>query len=283
MQMAFDIFGDSLYEVKAPDRNTQPTDMTLSAFLASPYWRAVPDPKARPEHKGMYVMIQPNGEPWQGGWIGKFKNEETAKRSFHRDRIFYAILWGKQDIDDMILKDYADLKRAQDAVHEMMKQIHVGDPYVRVRMADEEKFFHLLDFPLYSRVEARGFVKDHGLECRSFFPSKSDTIFGPVEISAIALSRFLSDYLPEGHRPHLLIPEYYELTRSPGKYVQFRVPVEFDLQGEAIGYQLYEGISVYPLGGTVPRIEYTVDGDTKHWWLYPSQLTAIIENRAGRA
>ncbi|MFM9280938.1 hypothetical protein [Paenibacillus jiagnxiensis] len=217
MQMTFDILGDSLCEVKTPDENTLPTDMTLSAFLTSPYWRAVQDPKARPEHKGMYVMIQPNGEQWMGGWIGKFKDEETAKRSFHRDRVFYTILWGKQDIDDLILKDYPELKRAKDAIHEMMKQVHVGDPYVRVQTPNGAKYFHLLDFPLYCRVGARGFVKDHGLEYRSFIPLMNDTIFGPVEISAIALGRLFRKYLPEGHRPHLLIPEYHELTIFTGK------------------------------------------------------------------
>lgn len=279
MQLAFDLFDDALEITEVPSKSLKPYEMTLAAFLASPDWVAYPDPRATGESKGMYCLRQPDGSKWPGGWIGKFKDEKSAKIQFHRDQVFYTILWGRDDIDPKVLFQYPHFKKAQEAVHQYLSWIEFdlrGD-YIRVNLPSVSRWFHILDFPLYSRVSTRGFVKDHGLNEFEMDLTKTDSMFNQVEVASIALMRFLSKFIDESHRPHFLIPNYDHLTSGiEGIEVEFRIPI--DLADGKPHFKKHVGRTVHCFFGDTPRIEYEEDGERKYWNLYPSQLLAIKED-----
>ncbi|MGY3386857.1 hypothetical protein ACVWZB_004811 [Paenibacillus polymyxa] len=282
MQQTFDLFGDML-DISAPPENIHhPVEMTLTQFLNCPEWLPVIDEKAKDEHKGMYKMKQPDGKWWEGGWIGKFRTPEAAKRDFHNQRVRYAIFGGQEILSDTVLKDYPQYKLAQDAILDMEKRIEfLNGPVVRVNTIHGPRFFHAYDFPLYGRVEKRGFVRDHKLdEGIPTYIDKGDTLFSPNEIACIGLSRKMSFIMSTAYRPHYSIREYNNLSYKTGLNIRFRLREWVHYEGE--GYvrpHFKEGITVYNAGGFLPLVEYADDqGNVKRQTVYPSELLGFYDD-----
>ncbi|PAD73072.1 hypothetical protein [Paenibacillus campinasensis] len=276
MQIEFDIFADSLQTPELPAKDKQPHEMTLAQFLASPDWVAYPDPKPTGKSMGMYLMKQPDGTDWMGGWIGKFKDQRKAKMEFHYSQVFRTVHWGKDDVDPKVLSQYPKLAKAQEAVHQYLSwiQFDMRGDYIEVGLPSGTRFFHILDFPLYCRVSVRGFVKNHGLDHFPLELENLESIFNQVEVAAIAIERFVSKFLNAGHRPRFLIPEYMSLTNgTTGDEVRFRKPISFkDGQPE---FETFTGVTVFNYFSDVPSVEYVDQGKTQVWSLYPSQILAV--------
>ncbi|MGM1023210.1 MAG: hypothetical protein ACQEXV_22490 [Bacillota bacterium] len=282
MQQTFDFFGDML-DISAPPENIDnPIHMTLTQFLNCPEWLPVMDEKAMNEHKGMYKMKKPDGKWWDGGWIGKFRTSEAAKRNFHDQSVYYAIFGGREIISDTVLNDYPQYKMAQDAILDMESRIEFTDgPVVRVNTIHGSRFFHTYDFPLYCRVETRGFVRDHQLdEGIPRYIDKGDTLFTPNETACIGLSRKMGCIMSKSYRPHFSIREYDSFRYKTGLKIRFRLREWMDCEG--VGYvrpNFTEGITVYNVGGLHPLVQYTDDqGDTHRQTVYPSELLGFYND-----
>lgn len=276
MQISFDIFDNSLVSVEVDNINAEPWELTLTEFLNIPEWKAFPDPKARDEHKGVYVMQRPDGSMWRGGWIGKFKTEEQAKRKFHKERIYYHLLWSG-DVPDRVLTDYPNYLEIKQKISEYEKKVYIGEgDYARVSTTDGDVYFHRLDFPMYSRVSARGFVNRLGL-CGDETP-KSYGIFNAREIASIALYRCLRHAgVSKEHRPHLMLPEYRKLCFSSqdNMNIRFQIPTEFNQQGQPVRFAVHEGKCRYEFWNESPIVIYHIEGETKEHFLQPTELCAI--------
>lgn len=277
MQLSFDLFDNSLVAIDVEDINREPWEMTLSEFLSIDEWHAFPDPRAREENRGMYVIQKPDGSMWSGGWIGKYKNSEQAKRGFHKDQVYYKLLWGC-DVPEKVLVDYPKLLKAKKRIDEYMQTVHIGSgDYVRVERPEGVKFFHIMDFPMFCRVGARSFVISGGL-CGARNPE--DEIFNSVEIAAIALYRSLRNAgMSPDYRPHLIQDEYRELYFDYGeRKVRFALPAQIDQEGNATLFTYHEGTASYSYSFGQPAIEYEDDGETKVILLNPSQLVAYQDD-----
>lgn len=276
MQLVLDIFGDVLDIAPDPVKKLKPEEMSLLQFLELESWRAMPDERASGESKGNYILIQPNGEQYSGGWIGKHKNEEAAKRDFHKKQVYFAIHWGRV-LPDHVLFDYPDLKSAQQSISQMKQNILLSSgPYVKVRVSGCERYFHMMDVPLYSRVDMREFVRIHRL-CSDGARVTNTSGIDEIEQMAIALEYVMSRHMDEDHRPHLLIEEYEHSLRYGGKpvVVRLRVPIEVNGDGQAVSYEIYEGHPVYSLSSAYPAIQVDVGGESKRMPVLPSQFVGI--------
>jgi hypothetical protein len=274
MQVAFDFFNDEavLFDAKVTSK-LEPEKMTLSAFLSDPKWHAFPDPKATGESKGMYRLSRPDGKEWRGGWIGKFKSEEQAKRSFHESQVRMALHWNAE-ISEIILGEYPYLLRAHRSIHELMKTIHIGSgPYIRIDINGVNKYFHVLDFPMYCRVSVRTFAHDFNLvQLQSGEPRYGgNSYFDSTENMSIALERVLSSILPDRHLPHFLHSDFDDI--KDGDEVVFRVPVEIDNNGFCTKYKELEGKKVFSHYGSPTRIRYNESDEIS---LHPSMLLARL-------
>ncbi|RCW41588.1 hypothetical protein [Paenibacillus prosopidis] len=258
MQLTLDIFDNEAVLFTGDTKKMKPEEMTLSMFMSEPAWRAVLDEKATGETKGMYHMIQPDGSSWRGGWIGKFRNEELAKRDFHYKQLYWAIFRGSE-IAESVLQDYKKLLTVQRSIHKHMDNIHIQNgPYLTVTVGSERRYFHIKDFPMYCRVSVREFIRDH--ELLQLAPGESwygsgDDGFGPVEEMAIALERKLSKLLKKDHRPHFLLQDNRLSFGSTDIKVVLRIP-EIIKDGVCTKYRLVEGVTVYSAGSCVARVEY---------------------------
>lgn len=261
MQLTLDIFNDEVVLFTGNTKKMKPEEMMLSMFMSEPAWHAKLDERASGEAKGMYHMIQPDGSEWRGGWIGKFRNEEMAKRNFHHKQIFWSIFRGSE-IAESVLQDYPKLLKVQNSIHRHMSNIHIQNgPYIVVNVGGERRHFHVLDFPMYSRVSVREFIQDHKLielaPGQTWYGSGDD--FGPVEEMAIALGRKLCTLLEDDHRPHFLLQDNRLSSGSPDVRVILRIPETIE-DGVCTKYRLVEGVTVYSAGSCVTRVEYTDEG-----------------------
>jgi hypothetical protein len=276
MQLTLDIFEDQaiLFDpIVSKKRRLE--DMSLSMFMSDPGWRAVRDEKATGESKGMYHMLEPDGAKWQGGWIGKFRNEDQAKRDFHHKQLYWAVHRGT-DLADFVLSDYPKLLMSQKSIRKKMNEIYIGDgDYIAVEVGNRTRHFHKMDFPMFSRVSMREFIRDHSLV--ELTPDQPAYGSGPVEEMAIALTMKLDKLLAENHRPHFLFLYRDERLAwgREGVEVRLRIPEEINVQGHCTRYRVVEGKTVFSSGSCCTRIEYQ-DGDgTVRTGLQPSQLLAI--------
>lgn len=273
MQMTLDIFGEDLLIVDVNKSVEKVTELTLYEFLQIDEWKAYPDPKATGESKGVYKLLQPDGKDWRGGWIGKHKSPELAKRAFHDKEVYYAVHGGR-DVSERVLKDYPDYLKAQRFIHHIMSKVHIGSgPYVRVETDEGTSHFYMYDFPTFDRVSARGFVQDFHLD-KWEVPFKGS--FTAREMTAIALSKCLVPHLGKYHYPHLKNEAYKSLVFGiVDKEVTFQVPLEWDNQGHVTKYTIAEGKTAHNCGSCVPRVVVEEAGKLIHCSLYPSQLLAI--------
>lgn len=277
MQLSFEIFQNTAVMPDLDTAGKAPEQISLSAFLADPGWRAVPDPGAKGEYKGMWVMVQPDGKEWNvGSWIGKFRNEVEAKKAFHRKRVYWAIHRG-EDVPESVLSEYPDLLQAQRGIHEKMASVQIkSGPYVEVSTKEGKRHFHILDAPIYGRVQLREFITDHLLAPRPKL-DEVQTLLDEREQMAIALERVLKARLPEDHRPHLIHESYDQLLTFGCKDipVRFRIPEAIDEEGYCTKYRIHEGKTAVAIGCSFPVVVYEEAGELKRIKLYPSQVVAI--------
>lgn len=274
MQLSLDIFEDS-FTVGVSRQLASPIEMTLLEFLSTPEWNAYPDPHGSGESKGMYKLQRPDGTDWIG-YIGKFRSEESAKRHFHQHQVLYAVHQGK-DVSERVLKDYPEVQNAQQEIVYLQNRIQIRQgPYARLNVTGHDRYFHIYDFPMWSRVNTRGFVRNHQLYTPK--PEADPKIhFTPIETASIAVYKALKGTLDENYRPNLQVPEYNKLLWCwVKKEVKFRIPQEI-ADGYLVNYSEYEGETVDAPGWTVPRISFFHQGEKRYWPLHPSQLIAVRE------
>jgi len=270
MQMCLDIFNDEAHLFdEVPSQDLKPEEMTLSQFLSDSRWSAYPDPQAKDQCKGMYKLMTPSGKHWSGGWIGKHRSEEEAKRSFHKKQVEYAI-HGGGDVCEIVLSEYPALLKTLRSIHRRMAHIQLNaGPYVSVKVGDQVRHFHLHDFPMYSRVSVRGFVKAMELldEARM-----TNEWFNPVEEMSIALERKLAHVLPEHYHPRIFIDAYGELREDD--HVRFRLPIDIQ-QGKCLKYSEHEGVIVFNLFNHYEVVQYEAGGELVKQALFPSMLLGV--------
>lgn len=280
MQISFDIFDDEVLLMNTDMKNLKPEEMTLAMFMSNPDWKAVLDVKATGETKGQHHMIQPDGKQYKGGWIGKFRNPEEAKLNFHYKCLYWAVFRGRE-ISEVVLSEYPKLLKTQRRITAFMSNIHIGTgPYIAVTVNSQIRHFHIMDCPLFGRVNMREFVQDHALiellpDQRAY--GTVDDIFGPVEEMAIALERKLKNILPDGHRPHLMLPRLLQWGHKDNQ-VWIRIPESINDEGECTQYREVEGTTVIAVGSCIPRMECIIDGKPVRMGLYPSILTKYLTN-----
>lgn len=194
-QISFDIFENEVLLIDTDMKDLQPEEMTLAMFMSNPDWVAVLDERANGEQKGQYHMIQPDGKQYIGGWIGKFKNPDAAKRDFHYKRLYWAVFRGRE-VSEIVLSEYLVLLQCQRRINALMKNIYIDgySYYVAVTVNQQVRHFDYMDCPLFSRVNMREFIKDHSLidlqPGQHPYRTEND-IFGPIEEMAIAIERKL--------------------------------------------------------------------------------------------
>ncbi|MEK4983566.1 hypothetical protein [Bacillus sp. FSL K6-6540] len=269
MQIEFDIFNGEAFIGDFSDLSREPWELTLGEFLSMPEWKAYSDPKATGEGKGNYRLRQPDGKEYPVGWIGKHKDEESAKRSFHEE-IARLKLFGGQDVRDSVIQEYPYLLKAKRQIEQAMDRVQLlGGPYAKVKTSRGDRYFCIQDYPRYLRVFSRGFVKDHDLIDEK---GADSTYFTGVEIICIALDRMLENLLDKNHRPHLITPDYAWLETHKGVRVRFQIPVNVDAQGFASQFENLEGMTVWNGFNHIPCIQYEKEGELLLHSLQPSQL-----------
>ncbi|MNW32228.1 hypothetical protein D3C74_91680 [compost metagenome] len=132
MQLSFDLFNDQLAIVNLSNHlHLEPWELTLTEFLSMSEWKAYPYPNSTIGSKSYYILERPNGEKTRI-WLGKYKNAEQAKKSFHEQQIFNQLLWGA-DIDDRILAEYPDSLHVKRKITSYMDRVNISSSgYVHV-------------------------------------------------------------------------------------------------------------------------------------------------------
>lgn len=278
MQITMDLFSDEMIIASTDTKGLRPEQMTLSQFLSDSSWRAELDLKATGESKGMFNMIEPNGGKYRGGWIGKFRNEDLAKRDFHKNAVYYSIHRGGF-LSEHVLSDYPKLLMAQRGIQKKIDNIHLlSGTHFRVRVENVDRYAHLLDVPLYSRVCMREFVWNHRflIDGTSRFGNNP---IDEVEQMAIALEMKIK-VIPKDHRPHFLFGKHESVLRngSSDTRVRFVIPQEFDEAGFLLRYEIHEGVCTYNSGSLMPAVRYVVDDVENRMILYPSHIIAISQH-----
>lgn len=280
MQLSFDLFNDELVTLNLSNNHLQlePWELTLNEFLSMSEWKAFPDPEAKGEYKNNYVMQKPDGKKWPSGWIGKFRSEEQAKKTFHQEQIYYKLLWNA-DVQDRVLADYPKLLDVKRSIDSFMNRVHIGTgDYIRIELPERNEFFNPIDFPMFSRTSQRGFVKHYNLYNSTDVTAY--TLFSPSEIACIALSKQLNKYgFSEQYRPNMINYHFNYIFKSSNRVpVRYQIPIDFDSEGNATSYESYEGITTYSFAYGEPIVEYQIDEETTTHLLLPSQVIAYQKN-----
>lgn len=273
MQLTFDLFQD-VFQVPITDtKDLLPEEMSLHTFLSAHTWKAILDEKASGESKGQYLLIEPDGKPYRGGWIGKHKNEEQAKRSFHKNRVFMSVWWGNM-LPEHVLADYPDILSAQRNILAMQENIIVKEgPYVRVNIDQTDKFFNKADLPLFDRVSMREFVRMHGLLSKDVPINKT---FSQIEQMANAIEMKMKQVMDENHYPDY--GEYESLLLKKDVCVLVRFPVSVDDAGYATTFEIVEGRTIYNASSPF-RPGCIIEGTEQRMTLYPSQIIGIKQGQ----
>ncbi|WP_152970838.1 hypothetical protein [Bacillus sp. FJAT-28004] len=282
MQMAMDFFAGEMTIASIDTRGLRPEEMTLSQFLSDPAWIAQLDPHAKGESKGMFELIEPDGKKYRGGWIGKFRSPELAKRDFHKDAVYYSIHRGSI-LSERILADYPKVLTAQRGILAKLNDIHLTlGTHLRIMIGNVERYVHYMDIPLYCRVSMREFVWNHQLveEGESRY---GNVLISGIEQMAIALEvKLKNSVVPNDNRPHFFFGKYEGALKygSDDTRIRFMLPQEINQDGFVIRESIHEGVVQYNAGSTMPAVRYAVEGAEKTHTLYPSQFIAIKQGSA---
>lgn len=266
MQLSFDLDQNELVIVNTELGNLKPTEMTLSEFMSHPEWVPYLHEAAQGECQGNYRMRTPDGSDYIGGYIGKYKSPEEAKRRFHENQLYWALHGGKT-VSERVLESYPALLSVARQIQSYSKGVTVGKlgPFVRVRVDGESRFFNKLDCPTYSRVSMRSFVKGHLL----IPATQKGSAFDSTEIACIALEQVLQlgDY-----RPLSVFPEFSKIENRTGIRVKFKVPIAFDEDLIPQEFQEFEGTTTFNAWSYGQYVQVEHAGESITHYVFPSQV-----------
>ncbi|MGE7828502.1 hypothetical protein [Paenibacillus sp. NPDC093718] len=271
MQLTLDLFQDELFIVNSDLDNLLITEMTLTEFMMNSKWEAFLDTEATGEGKGNYYMKQPDGSKYRGGWIGKYRSAEQAKKEFHYRQLYWA-LHGNGYFLEKALASYPKLHQAYKEIQAYRKSVFVSEgDYVRVCLNGENRFFHIHDCPMFSRVSMRAFVKGHGL---AELNGNMDQTFNPIEIACIAIEQVMEDRIGSRYRPSDVYPGFSELENLTGMKIRFRIPQHFNETNEPQDYKVLEGVSRFNgwSYGLRVHVEGELQDEDEVYIVFPSQI-----------
>lgn len=170
-------------------------DQSLEVFLADPGWQA-----KRVENGGLnsnhFLMMQPDGRMWSGGWIGKHHDALKAKKDFHYAQVFWA-LHRSLDVSDEVLHSYPDLMTVSNTLAAIVASviIHRHGASFSLRVNNHTVTVHSSTWP-DNILDERSFVQSFGLVSTALQPCKTRLLdLSPRELTVMALRKVVKQYL----------------------------------------------------------------------------------------
>lgn len=173
-------FADDLFRVHKPH------EIPLQVFMDDEGWVATKVDRTD-EYKNQHNLTLPDGSKWRGGWIGSAKSPEIAKRNFHKEECMWSIHRGTL-VSDEVLAPYSDLMEVKDVLNRILDTISIEDGQIHMRIGGETKSLPVSEYPLHSRIEERGVVRENNLISDVVESSFKVGHFDPRELTVIALT-----------------------------------------------------------------------------------------------